>query len=60
MIVSLQRECRTGELRVLILPQDISPLCEICGLHVETGVRAVRNVAIHPLSGVGALFQHEF
>ena len=37
MIVSLLRECRPGELRVLLLPQDIGPLCEICDLHVETG-----------------------
>ncbi len=37
MIVSLLRECRPGELRVLLLPQDIDPLCDVCDLHVETG-----------------------
>ena len=37
MIVSLLRECRPGELRVLLLPQDAARLCEICDLHVETG-----------------------
>ena len=37
MIVSLLRERRPGELRVLLLPCDAARLCEICDLHVETG-----------------------
>jgi alanine dehydrogenase len=37
VIVSLLRECRPGEMRVLLLPQDAARLCEICDLHVETG-----------------------
>lgn len=37
MIVSLLRESRPDELRVLLLPQDVGLLCEICDLHVETG-----------------------
>lgn len=37
MIVSLLREYRPGELRVLLLPPDAGRLCEICDLHVETG-----------------------
>ncbi len=37
VIVSLLRECRPGELRVLLLPRDAVRLCEICDLQVETG-----------------------
>jgi alanine dehydrogenase len=44
VIVSLLRECRPGELRVLLLPQDTARLCEICELHVET--RAGRGLGI--------------
>jgi alanine dehydrogenase len=35
--VSLLRESRPGELRVLLLPEDAARLSEICDLHVETG-----------------------
>lgn len=44
MIVSLLREYRPGELRVLLLPQDAGRLCEICDLEVET--RAGRGLGI--------------
>jgi Alanine dehydrogenase/PNT, N-terminal domain/Alanine dehydrogenase/PNT, C-terminal domain len=37
VIVSLLRERRPGELRVLLLPQDAAQLSEICDLQVETG-----------------------
>ena len=37
MIVSLLRESRPGERRVLLLPEDAARLCEICDLQVETG-----------------------
>jgi alanine dehydrogenase len=37
VIVSLLRESRAGELRVLLLPRDAARLCEICDLQVETG-----------------------
>jgi len=37
VIVSLLRECRPGELRALLLPQDAARLCEICDLQVENG-----------------------
>ena len=37
MIVSLLRERRPGELRVLLLPEDAARLCKICWLQVETG-----------------------
>jgi len=37
VIVSLLREYRPGELRVLLLPPDAGRLCEICDLEVETG-----------------------
>ena len=37
VIVSLLRERRPGERRVLLLPQDAARLCEICDLQVETG-----------------------
>ena len=37
MIVSLLRENRPAERRVLLLPEDAATLCEICELQVETG-----------------------
>lgn len=37
MIVSLLRERRPGERRVLLLPQDAAALSAICNLRVETG-----------------------
>jgi alanine dehydrogenase len=37
VIVSLLRERRPGELRVLLLPDDAARLCKICDLQVETG-----------------------
>lgn len=37
MIVSLLRESRPGERRVLLLPEDTATLSEICDLQVETG-----------------------
>jgi alanine dehydrogenase len=37
VIVTLLRESRPGERRVLLLPEDAARLREICDLHVETG-----------------------
>ncbi|MBV9451931.1 MAG: hypothetical protein JO345_39205 [Streptosporangiaceae bacterium] len=37
MIVSLLRESRPGERRVLLLPRDVAQLAPICDLQIETG-----------------------
>ena len=54
MIVSLMRESRPGELRVLLLPQDAGLLCEICDLHVETGAGAGLGIPDDAYARAGA------
>jgi alanine dehydrogenase len=52
--VSLLRECRPGERRVLLLPRDAARLCEICDLQVETGAGRGLGVADEDYAQVGA------
>lgn len=54
MIVSLLRERRPGERRVLLLPQDAARLCGICDLHVETGAGAGLDIPDDAYARAGA------
>ena len=54
MIVSLVRESRPGERRVLLLPEDATQLTELCQLWVETGAGEGLGIADQAYQDIGA------
>lgn len=54
MKVALVKETRAGELRSLLLPRDVSPLCNICDFLVESGVGSGLGITDEAYQQVGA------